>query len=182
MQLGECLRALRQYQPALDLFSAVLKEKEASLLAQCAAAMTYQERGQVENAKWFENAIHGGYRLKSTGQNRIWGWLKISLVAQRAAQANPEYRDMFYEARLNIARCRFMAALKQTGDERKQNLAKAKQGIHSLAQVYPDMGGQKWRGEFDAILKQIQLAAGEKPTGLGELKASQEQKTGRRGG
>jgi hypothetical protein len=182
MQLGECLRALGQYTEALDMFSAILKEKEASLVVQRAAAQTYQERGQAENVQWLENAIHGGHKLKSTGQNRIWGWLKISQVAQRAAQADARYRDTFYEARANIARCRYLAAMKQNGDARRQNLAKAKQGIQSLAQVYPDLGGEKWRVEFDAILKQIQAAAGEKPVGVSGLKSSQNTAADRRGG
>jgi tetratricopeptide (TPR) repeat protein len=182
MQLGECLRALGEYAQALDTFSAILKEKEASIVVQSAAAQTYQERGQAENTKWFENAIHGGHKLKSTGQNRIWGWLKISQVAQRAAPTNPQYRDTFYEARANIARCRYMSAMKQNGDERKQNLAKAKQGIQSLAQIYPDLGGQKWRGEFDTLMKQIQTAAGEKAVGLGAVKAPQEPAAKWRGG
>jgi tetratricopeptide (TPR) repeat protein len=182
MQLGECLRALGQYAPALDTFSAILKDKEASIVVQKAAAQTYQERGQRENAKWFENAIHGGHKLKSTGQNRIWGWLKISQVAQRAAQQNPQYHDTFYEARANIARCRYLAAMKQKGDERKQNLNKAKQGIQSLAQVYPDMGGEKWRVEFDTLMKQIQTAAGEKAVGLGAIQAPKQPAADRRGG
>lgn len=182
LQLGECLRALGQYQEALDTFSVILKEKDASIVVQRAAALTYQERGQAENAKWLENAIHGGYKLKSTGQNRIWGWLKISQVAQRAARTDEKFRDTFYESRANIARCRFMAALKQPGNERKANLAKAKQGIQSLAQLYPDLGGEKWRGEFDSLMKQIQAAAGEKPAGLGEFKSSQSSAADRRGG
>jgi tetratricopeptide (TPR) repeat protein len=173
MQLGECLRALGEYKLALDTFSAVLKERESSLEAQKAAAKTYQERGQAEGPQWYENAIHGGYRLKSTGQNRIWGWLKISQVAARAARSNEKYRDMFFEARYNVARCRYLAALKNKGEERKRDLAKAKQSIQSVAQVYPDLGGDHWRGEFDAVLKQIQLASGQKPSGLNEFSTSQ---------
>ena len=90
LQLGECYRALGQYQQALDTFSEILKEKEASLAVQRAAALAYQERGQREDPQWFEFAIHGGYKLKSTGQNRIWGWLRISQVAGRAAQSDTE--------------------------------------------------------------------------------------------
>jgi hypothetical protein len=159
VQLGECYRALGQFQPALDTFSAILKEKESSLAVQRAAAYTYQERGQAEDAKWLERAIHGGYRLRATGQNRIWGWLKISQVAARAARADEKYRDTFYEARLNVARCRYLAAMKTSGEKRQHDLAKAKQSIQSLAQLYPDLGGDRWRGEFEALLKQIEEAA-----------------------
>jgi tetratricopeptide (TPR) repeat protein len=158
VQLGECERALGQYKDALDIFSAVLKEKESSLAVQRAAAYAYQERGQAEDAKWLEHAIHGGYRLRSTGENRIWGWLKISNVAARASRADQKYRDTFYEARLNVARCRYLAAMKQSGAARQRDLAKAKQSIQSFAQLYPEMGGERWRGEFQALLTQIEEA------------------------
>jgi tetratricopeptide (TPR) repeat protein len=169
MQLGECLRALGEYKQALDTFSAVLKERESSLDAQKAAARTYQERAEAEDARWFENAIHGGYKLKSTGQNRIWGWLKISAVAARLGRGDPKYFDMFLEARYNVARCRFLAALSRNGEQRKQDLAKAKQSIQSVFQVYDDRIKNPWRGEFDAVLKEIQKAAGQKQIGLTEF-------------
>jgi hypothetical protein len=158
MQLGECYRALGEFKSALDTFSDILREKESSLTVQRAAALTYQDRGQAEDPKWLERAIHGGHQLRSTGQNRIWGWLKISQVATRAARADEKYRDTFYEARLNVARCRYLAAMKNQGAERQQNLSKAKQSIQSLAQLYPDLGGERWQGEFQALLKEIQTA------------------------
>jgi tetratricopeptide (TPR) repeat protein len=160
MQLGECYRELRQYPQALDTFSDILREKEASLVVQRAAALTYQERGQHEDPQWFDFAIHGGYKLKSTGQNRIWGWLRISQVAGRAARQDQKFRDAFYEARLNISRCRYLAAMKQSGDARREDLAKAKQSIQSLAQVYPDLGGERWKPEFDQLLQDIQREEG----------------------
>ena len=156
LQLGECQRALGEYEQALNTFSSILKEKEASLAVQCAAAYTYQERGQAGDAQWLERAIHGGHRLRSTGQNRIWGWLKIAQVAARAARSNEKYRDTFYEARLNIARCRYLAAMKTDGTERQQNLARASQSIQSVVQLYPTLGGEKWRRQFDALLNEIQ--------------------------
>ncbi len=173
VQLGECLRALGEFKEALDTFSSILKDKESSLSVQRAAAYTYQDWGKVDDAQWLERAIQGGYKLKSTGQNRIWGWLKISQVAARAARADEKYRDAFYEARVNVARCRYLAAMKRNGNARRQDLAKAKQSIQSVAQLYPDLGGDRWRGEFDALLKQIQTAGGEKPAGLREFSAGQ---------
>jgi len=171
MQLGECFRVLGQYEQALDSFSTILKDREASLPVQRAAALTYQARGEHEDKKWLENAIQGGNELPSTKENLIWGWLKISKVVARMVAANQKYRDAFFEARVNIARCRYMAAMKSEGDARKQDLAKAKQGIQALAQLYPELGGEKWRAKFDAVMKQIQTASGEKPNGLGEFVA-----------
>jgi hypothetical protein len=173
---------LGEYKQALDTFSAVLKERESSLDAQKAAAQTYQQRGEAEDARWFENAIHGGYKLKSTGQNRIWGWLKISVVAARLARNEKKYFNMFVEARYNVARCRYLAAMKHSGEQRKQNLAKAKQSIQSVFQVYDDRIAEPWRSEFDAMLKQIQLAAGQKQAGLNEFSTDKSSpKAGRAG-
>ncbi len=160
MQLGECYRALGEYQQALDSFADILKEKEASLAVQRAAALTYQERGQHEDAKWFESAIQGGYKSQTTNQNRIWGWAKISTVAARAARTNESFRDAFFEARLNIARSRYQAAMKKEGDAHRQDLAKAKQGIQSLTTLYPDLGGERWKPQFDELLKNIQREEG----------------------
>ena len=156
MQLGECYRALGQFQPALDMFSEVLREKEASLAVQRVAALTYQERGQKEDAIYLENAIKGGIKLKSTGQNRIWGWIKISTVAARASKTDDKFKDSFFEARYNIGRCRYLAAMKKTGAARQQDLTSAKQGVFSLGQLYPGLGGERWKPQFEQLLKDIE--------------------------
>jgi hypothetical protein len=158
VQLAECHRALGEFQQALDIYSSILKERESSLTVQCAAAYAYQDRGQFEDAKWFERAIGGGYQVRESGQNRIWGWAKISQVAARATRADAKYKDTFFEARLNIARCRYLAAMKSANDARQQYLAKAKQSIVSLQQLYPDLGGERWNEEFQTLLAQIQKA------------------------
>jgi tetratricopeptide (TPR) repeat protein len=156
MQLGECFRALGRYGDALDTFSDILRDKEASLAVQRAAALAYQERGQREDAQWLERAIHGGYKVKATGRNRIWGWLRISQVAGRAAQSDPKFWDSFFEARFNLSKCRYLAAIKQSGDERQQDLARARQSIQSLAQLYPKLGGEQWKPQFDRLTRDIQ--------------------------
>ena len=99
--------------------------------------------------KWFENAIHGGNKAKPDGQNLIWGWVKISKrgSAMRPAKIRT-FRDSFFDARLNIAKCRYQAAMKKQGKERRDDLTNAKLGIQSLAQIYPDFGGEKWKPQF----------------------------------
>jgi tetratricopeptide (TPR) repeat protein len=163
-QLGDCLRQAGEYAEALDLYSAVLKEKESWLAVQFAAAMAYQERGQAEGNQWLERAIYGGYQLKSTGKNRIWGWLKLAQVADRAARTDPKYSDMFFEARLNAARCRFLIGLQSEGPARAQNFATAQQNIRSMEQLFPDFGGPRWKQEFDELSKQIKRAADSEST------------------
>jgi tetratricopeptide (TPR) repeat protein len=173
-QLAECHRALGDYRKALDLFSAVLADQESQLSVQQAAARTYQAWGVASgNVKQLERAIYGGYKLRSTGKNRIWGWLKLALVAERAARSNAIYQDAFFEARLEAARCRFLIGIESAGTERLKNFATAKQSIRSMLQLYPDLGGSRWRGKFENLLRQIQKAAGDAPAGLQEFAAAQ---------
>jgi len=150
----------------------VLSEQEAQISVQKAAAQTYQDWGQAGDTRWLERAIYGGYKLRSTGKNRIWGWLKLALVAERAARSNASYRDAFFEARLEAARCRYLVGVNSSGSAKQEHLAAAKQSIRSLAQLYPNLGGNNWRGNFESLLKQIQRAAGDEPVGLNEFAAS----------
>jgi tetratricopeptide (TPR) repeat protein len=172
-QLGECDRQLGDYKAAIALYSAVLQEKEAELSVQRAAALAYQSWGMSEDPKWFENAIHGSDKNLSTGKNRIWGWLRLALVAERASRTNPQFRDTFFEARLESARCRYLAAAKAEGDAKKQQLDIAKQSIRSMLPLYPDLGGDEWRGKFDELVKVIQQAGGEEQVGLKEFAAAE---------
>ena len=48
------------------------------------------------------------------------------------------------------------AAMKKDGDARRDDLSNAKQGIQSLARIYPDFGGEKWKPLFEGLLKDIQ--------------------------
>jgi tetratricopeptide (TPR) repeat protein len=155
MQLAESFRALGQYQEALDMFSEVLFERETSLEVQRAAALAFQERGQKDDPKWFAQAILGGYKLKTTGKNRVWGWQKISELAQGPGRKDTTFRDAFFEARLNIAKCRYLTAMKMDGDARRQELSRAEHDIQSIAILYPELGGEKWKPQFDELLKSI---------------------------
>ena len=172
-QLGDCLRALGEYGHALDAYSKVLAEQESQLSVQQAAARTYQQWGATGgDARKLERAIYGGYKLRSTGKNRIWGWLKLALVAEQAARTDPKYEDVFFEARLEAARSRYQIGLKSAGAEREQSFATAKQSIRSMLQLYPELGGERWRRQFDELLKQIQQASEESPSGLKEFAAA----------
>jgi hypothetical protein len=170
-QLGECNRQLGDYKAAIEMFTVVLQEKEAELSVQRSAAYAYQGWGEADDPKWLENAIQGSDKIRSTGKNRIWGWLRLALVAERASRTNPQYREMFFEARLEAARCRYLAAEKASGDAKKQQLDVAKQSIRSMLPLYPDLGGEEWHGKFDDLAKQIQRAAGDDPIGLKEFAA-----------
>jgi hypothetical protein len=135
------------------------------------AAYTYQLWGG-EDARRFENAIFGGRRLKSSGENLVWGWIKLSRVAAQAARQDAKYRDWYFEGRLNAARSRYLSALAAKGGERTDQLHKAKDAIRALYQIYPELGGPERRGEFEELLSQIQTALGEGSAGLREFAGS----------
>jgi hypothetical protein len=79
---------------------------------------------------------------------------------------------VFFEARLEAARCRYLVGTKTQGAARQQHFATAKQSIRSMLQLYPELGGDRWRGQFEGLLKEIQKAAGETPAGLEEFAAT----------
>ncbi len=168
-QLGECQRQLGQYKESLDTFSSILKEKETRLGVQIAAAYAYQQWGEEKGSQWLEKAIFGGYKLRSTGKNRVWGWLRLAKVLERASRTNPKYRDLFFEARVNAARCRYLVGLQSKGATRKKNLSKAKQSIRSMVRLFPDLGGDRWKAQFEQLLKEIQNTEGQRPVGLKEF-------------
>jgi tetratricopeptide (TPR) repeat protein len=175
-QLGECERELGNYKQALDAFSNVLADQESQLVVQQSAAQTYQKWGEADGGvKKLERAIYGGYQLRSTGKNRIWGWLKLALVAERGARTDAKYADIFFDARLQAARCRYLIGTKtEAGPERQRDFDLAKQSIRSMLQLYPELGGDTWRTKYEALLKQIQEAAGETPRGLAEFAANKQ--------
>ncbi len=41
-----------------------------------------------------------------------------------------------------------------------------------MLQLYPELGGERWRDQYEELLKQIQKAAGETPRGLTEFASS----------
>jgi hypothetical protein len=173
-QLGDCYRELGEYQKALDAFSEVLAEQESQLTVQQAAARTYQRWGESGGGvKKLERAIYGGYQVRATGKNRFWGWLKLALVSERAMRSDPKYTDVFFEARLEAARSRYLIGTMAGDDERAKNLGTAKQSIRSMLQLYPELGGPRWHAEYEKLLKLIQKAAGETPSGLQEFVADQ---------
>ena len=174
LQQAQCLRQLGEFSAAIDAFTAILRERETMLDVQTAAALTYQEWGVAEKQPArLENAIFGGRRVPGTGQNRIWGWLKLAQIAAKAARSNPKYKELFFEARLNVAEARYLVAMQAQGSDRKDQLNKAKQNIRSMVQFYPDLGGDALREKYDALLKNIQRAAGEvSPNGLSEFQSA----------
>jgi hypothetical protein len=152
---AECLRALNRFAESLDQLVELLLQRPNMLEAQIAAAYTYQERGDAEDAKWYPRAWHGGRWNQATGQNLIWGWAKLANVAAPHSQ----HRETFYKARYNLALCRYRFALKQQDAERRKYLALAENDIRLTAELYPELGGAAWKPRFESLLNTVRQAA-----------------------
>lgn len=169
MQLGNALRALREYGPAIDMFAKLLAEREMMLDVQKSAAYTFQEWGQNEDPTYFDNAVRGDRSSLKTGKNLIWGWARLAGIAGRAARSQPKYRDLFFESWLNVATCRYQAGKQATGGQQKKMFASARKTIKSLARQYSDLGGKSRRADFHKLMQNIQKSEGAKPIGLAEF-------------
>jgi hypothetical protein len=96
-------------------------------------------------------------------KNTIWGWGEIA----RLAASDAKYREQFHEARYNLALCRYNYALsREDAAQKKEQLVRAKSDISLTAGLYPDMGGESWRTQYDNLLKNVQKVLGERPVGL----------------
>ncbi|MFK8112697.1 MAG: hypothetical protein AB8B91_10855 [Rubripirellula sp.] len=168
-QLGRGQRLLGNYKDSLDIFTKLLAKKPTMLDAQVEAAQAYESWAGVVPAKFagaaYRSALNGG-RPDAKKQNVIWGWGKISLMANPSR--NPKYRDTFFDARYHVALCRF---LQGKATKNKQAVEKAITDITTIHTLYPDMGGRERHAKFNALLKAIQKEAGKQPTGLPAFQA-----------
>lgn len=155
--LGRVERLRGNYSNALKELRVILTAKPTMIDAQEEAALAYEQWAATLPPKFAPSA----YRAALSGgkENVVWGWGKISQMAQR----NPAFRERFFKARYHVALCRYLQG-KTSGDAAVTK--QAIKDITSLVVLYPDMGGKEQRAKFDALLKQIQQAAGEPVTGL----------------
>jgi len=106
-------------------------------------------------------------------KNTIWGWGEIARMTAPTGSGSNQYKDQFHEARYNLALCRYNYAVahKDTA-QKKENFQRAKTDIAMIAGFYPDLGGDKWKAQYDTLLKSIQKALGERPLGLQALQSA----------
>ncbi len=156
IRLARCLRRLQRYEDALKLLLAVLEQKPMMIDAQVEAALTYQARG-TQKPTYYQLAMFGSRKYQ-----QFWGWGRI---ANRVSNS-PRHADVFHEARYNLAVCRMELGQSQSGTERKETLQRAKEDILIIQRLYPDLGGDAWRGKYNELYKRIQKLVGESPTGL----------------
>jgi hypothetical protein len=168
MQLAKTKRGVGDFVGAANEFEVVLRDNPALLPVQIEAARTYQEWGALGKPDLFANAIFGARPDKAgNGRNIIWGWFLIGNLTQ----GNASFKEQFYEARYSLVYCRYHYGMGQKDSAKKLEMIKlAKRDLTSFASGHSEMGGDRWRPQFDALLKNIQRELKEPPLGLKGLK------------
>jgi tetratricopeptide (TPR) repeat protein len=172
IQLARCLRRQGEFKQSQQALVEVLKTRETLLEAQREAAYTYQAWGEDEPG-YYILAIRGGHKVerKNGGVDYlIWGWGGIA----RRVQFIDKYNDTFNEARFNLAMCRLKYAESKKGQDRIDQLRQAESDILVVLRLQPKMGGEKWYGQYDTLLRDIQRRLGVKEDKQG-LKAAEKE-------
>ena len=157
IDLARCLRRMSDYAQALNPLLTVLKEHPRMVDAQVEAAYTYQAWGE-ERPEYLEIAIQGGNNYRE-----VWGWGELA----RRVQSEPRFREVFHEARYNLALCRFRQAQTEASRPQRRRLAKeAENDILATRRAAPDMGGSVWYDKYNELFKRIQRLADEPAVGL----------------
>ncbi len=175
VQRAMLLRDLGKFEESIRNFRDVLAVKNALINVQVEAARTYQnwamESGKTAN---FDKALKGGYPDPKQRKNTIWGWIKLANTTLRYEQ----YRDAFHEAMYNRAVCRYQQArLKRNSNDKKKYMQAAKNEISQVFGRFSDMGGSKWRPQYDALLRKIQKELGEAQRGISGLSSTRKKKS-----
>jgi hypothetical protein len=171
MRLAECLAASGNHEAAVNQFGAILREKPNTLDLQKGAATALQQWGiQKKDVGALERSIRGDLP-QPDGKNLIWGWLRLASIANsaraQAAKVSPvteesrqranRFEDLFFEARYNIAKSKFLAGKIAAGPERRQHFEQAKTNVEQMAKLYPGLGGPHWKPLFDELLEQVNI-------------------------
>lgn len=167
-RLARSLRNSGKPKEAITILIDVLKAKPNLLDVQKEAAYTYQAWGK-ENPHYYQIAIAGGKGQPSGSAGVLGddaqvvrGWVGLAALTQR----EPKFRDIFYEAQYNSAKCKLLQAQTLNGKEKTTALDGAAGTLTLTARAHPDLGGGDWVKKYNDLLKAIQTASGKEPTGL----------------
>lgn len=159
-RMASVLSEMRDFEKAIGIFEEILATNALRLDVQVQAtkAIELWAKQPGQEAKYMD-AIRG---VRKGGKQLIWGWGQI---ANKTA-GNKKYEDRFHEARLHVAECRLSYAQSQSGNQQAKLLKDAVRDISVTKRLYPNLGGEKWSGQYDALLKRIQAAKGDRAIGL----------------
>jgi tetratricopeptide (TPR) repeat protein len=182
LQLATVYRELGRWEDALGHLEWIVSDPQRVnwLPAQIEAATFLEAAGAAGagpngGGDYLRQAVVG----RQDGPIVFWGWggLGNKLAKQAFSSASKddakatETKRLFFEARLNVPRCRMKRADKED-DKRKEHLEMAEKDIVLTHKLYPDLGGKEFRTRFDKMLEQIQKELGRPSArGLEDLEA-----------
>lgn len=148
---------------AVKTFLDLLAANPNLLEAQKEVCYTFEEWADVlKEPKFYEHAINGYWSPKSQ-KTLNWGWFGMAnrLVGYE------QFRSHYYEARYNVAHCRFKLALTQQGAQRTQTMQQALDDIRWTCNFGDrSLGGDEMRKKFDTLARRIQRELGQPQNGL----------------
>jgi hypothetical protein len=169
LRMAICFRRLGMFNDATKAILVVLKDKPANLTAQLQGAEVYQARGELE-PRYFAFAIEGAEDDLKTKEKRVWGWAKLAKMTMSNPKQDPQFDEIFYEARLKLSTARYQLGLSLTNPQkRKQMLEDAETEVKRTYYFRTTLGGPTWYPKFNRLLKEIQDALGVKSTGIDGL-------------
>jgi hypothetical protein len=184
IKLATVYRELGRFDESVGHLDKLLADPKMAgwLDAQVEAALCLQAAGIAEQDSGKASELLGKAIAGGGAGSPYWGWAKLSNQLARQAftsRANDEtvakYKPLFFDARLNLARCRVARAEKSTGADRQKLYELAENDVILTAKLYPELGGPERKGQFDRLLKQVQKALGrEQQTGLAGITAGKE--------
>ncbi len=155
VRMATVMAKIRDYANALALLEQVLAQNPNAINVQVEAARLLQQWAK-EDAKMYSDAI-AGIRLP---QSNVWGWGKIAT----GTLPHKEFRETFFEARYELARCQLELAMTKQGEEKKKLIDNAWRDASRTKQLYPTLGGADWTAKYNQLLNRILVAQGKKPT------------------
>ncbi len=156
-----------KFEEAHALFSQSLATNPKNIRFQVEAARNLQAWSNGKDVDLLRKAV-GGAEPDAKKVNVIWGWAKIN--NQTAARVN-DFKEVFFEAQLSIAKAwRSIALVESTAEKKKQGLERALSKIRETYQFYPELGSPELRASFEKLLREIQQDLGKPVTGLQEFK------------
>ena len=143
----------RRYNEALAELEQVLATNPKALNVQVTAARLLQSWGKTDPAK-YSAAITG-----MQPPSNVWGWGKIA----KGTLNHRQFRETFFEARYELARCQFDLAQQSPTVEKSKLLASAHRNIAQMKQLYPTLGGSESAARYHGLMNQILNAQGKPP-------------------
>jgi tetratricopeptide (TPR) repeat protein len=157
IELARCLRRMSDNAGAMNQLLTVLNDHPRMVDAQIESAYTYQSWGD-ERPEFVEMAIQGGDKYPE-----VWGWGELA----RRVQSEGRFREAFFEARYNLALCRFRQAQTATQRPERSRLAEAaEEDILATRRVDRDLGSQPWYDKYNELFQRIQRVADQPAVGM----------------